>query len=129
MSEDHTSKTREAPIDDAVLDQTAAQSEVDAERIVDALVILHAELVGRHAEFERDDDYVTVDNTRAYRVPHPVWDDLIDAFEFEAAVAAAVEFAHTEQARRLFADADGVEERFGDDDRGVVIGIDTAEVF
>lgn len=129
MSDDQSSKTGEADVDDAVLERAADRSGVDAETIADALVVLHAALIGRHAEFERDHDYVTVDDTRAYRVPETVWDELVDEFEFDDDVAAAVEFAHTEQARLLFADAVGVDERFEDNERGVVVGIDTAEEF
>ncbi|WP_440771897.1 hypothetical protein [Natronorubrum sp. DTA28] len=129
MSDDQPSETNEAHIDDAVLERTADRSGVDIETISDALVVLHAALIGRHSTFERDYEYATVDGTRAYRVPETVWDDLADEFELEDEVAAAVEFAHSEQAQLVFADAVGVDDRFGDGDRGVVVGIDTAEEF
>ena len=129
MSDDQSFETNEAAIDSAVLERTTDRSEVGAEPIADALVVLHSTLIGRHSEFEREHDYATVDDTRAYRVPETVWNDLIDEFEFEDEVAAAVEFAHTEQAQLVFADAVGVDERFEEDERGVVVGIDTAEEF
>jgi hypothetical protein len=128
MSEDHTGRTGEASVDDAVLERAAGQFGVDAAAVADALVVLHADLIGRHSEFE-DHDYVTVDDTRAYRVPAAVWDDLRSGFDLEDDVADAVAFAHTEQARLAFDDAIGADERFADDERGVVIGVDTAEEF
>lgn len=129
MSDDRTPETSEAHIGETVLDRTADRFGTDAETIADALVVLHASLIGRHSEFEREHDYATVDDTRAYRVPEPVWNDLVEEFEFEDDVAAAVEFAHTEQAKLVFADAVGVDDRFEEDERGVVVGIDTAEEF
>ena len=128
MSEDHSGRTGEASVDDAVLERAADRHGVDPDAAADALVLLHADLVGRHSEFERH-DYVTVDDTRAYRVPAAVWDDLLSGFDVEDDVAEAVEYAHTEQARLAFEDAIGVDERFADDERGVVIGVDTAEEF
>lgn len=129
MSDGHPSETNEAPIDDDVLERTADRSEVDAETIADALVVLHSTLIGRHSEFEREHDYATVDGTRAYRVPETVWDDLVDEFEFEDEVATAVKFSHTEQAQLTFADAVSVDDRFDEGEYGVVVGIDTAEEF
>ena len=129
MSDDRTSEAGETSIDEAVVDRAADRSGVDADEITDALVVLHASLIGRHSEFEREYDYVTVDETRAYRVPEAVWDDLLGEFGFEDDVADAVEFAHTEQTRLVFADAVDVDARFGESDRGVVVGVDTAEEF
>ncbi|MFU8867800.1 hypothetical protein [Natronococcus sp.] len=129
MSDNQPSGTGEADIGADVLERTTDRFDADAGALEDALVVVHSELIGRHAEFEREYDYATVDGTRAYRVPERVWDDLFDEFEFDDAVADAVEFAHTEQARLMFADAVDVDERFEDDDRGVVVGIDTAEEF
>lgn len=129
MSDDQSTKTGEADVSDDVLERTADRSPADENAIADALVVLHSTLIGRHAEFERDHDYVTIDGTRAYRVPAAVWEDLHEEFEFDDEVAEAVESAHTEQARLAFADAVDVDERFGDDERGIVVGIDTAEEF
>lgn len=129
MSDDRTSGTGETSIDEAVVDRAADRSGVDADEITDALVVLHASLIGRHSEFEREYDYATVDGTRAYRVPESVWDDLREAFDAGDEVADAVEFAHTEQARLAFADAVDADEHFGEGDRGIVVGVDTAEEF
>lgn len=129
MSDDQTADASEAYIGDTALEQAADRFEVDERTIADALVVLHAALIGRHSEFESSEDYATVDGTRAYRVPESAWDDLIGEFDFEDDVAAAVMFAHTEQAKLLFADAVGVDERFGDHEYGVIVGIDTAEEF
>ncbi len=125
MSDDQSLETDEAPISDDVLERTTDRSDADAVAIADALVVLHSTLIGRHAELEREHDYATVDGTRAYRVPEAVWDDLHEEFEFDE----AVESAHTEQARLAFTDAVDVDERFADDERGIVVGIDTAEEF
>ncbi|WP_435174924.1 hypothetical protein [Halorussus sp. AFM4] len=129
MTDDAASETGEAHIDDSVLDRTADRFDVDAGTIADALVVLHADLIGRHSAFETDHEYATVDDTRAYRVPESTWDDLREEFDFEDRVGDAVEFAHTEQAKLVFAEAHDADERFEEDDRGVVAGIDTAEDF
>lgn len=129
MSEDRSAATGEAEVDDDVLERAADRFDVDAGRLADALVVLHAALIGRHSEFERGHDYTTVDDRRAYRVPAAEWEDLLAAFEFDGDVAEGVVYAHTEQARLAFEDAVGVDERFGDDERGVVVAVDTAEEF
>lgn len=129
MSDDQSSETAESAISDETLERTADRSDANVDAIADALVVLHSTLIGRHAELEREYDYVTVDGTRAYRVPEPVWDDLLAAFDFDDEVDAAVASAHTEQARLLFSDAVDADERFAADERGVVVGIDTAEEF
>lgn len=129
MSNDRSPETGESAVDDDVLERVADRSDATENAIGDALVVLHSTLIGRHAELEREYDYATIDGMRAYRVPEAVWDDLHEEFEFDDAVADAVESAHTEQARLTFADAVDVDERFADDDRGVVVGIDTAEEF
>ena len=129
MSDHEVPEAGETSIDEAVIGRAADRSSVDAAELADAFVVLHASLIGRHIEFERAYDYATVDETRAYRVPDPVWDDLLGEFDVEDDVADAVGFAHTEQARLVFADAVDADERFGEDDRGVVVGVDTAEEF
>ena len=123
-------ETREAPVDEAVLERVADRTGVDAAEIADELVVLNAALIGRHSELERH-DYVTVDSTRAYRVPGSTWDELGDDVDVDADDErfGAVQLAHTEQAQLAFADATGVDDRFGEDEYGVVVGIDTAEEF
>jgi hypothetical protein len=129
MSDDRSPETGEASVDDAVLERAADRADVDAQTVADALIVLHASLIDSHSEFESEHDYVTVDGTRAYRVPATVWEDLSAEFEFRDEVTAAAEFAHTEQARLMFGDAIGVDERFEEGERGVVVSIDTAEEF
>jgi len=132
VSDDPTSErptTREAPIDDAVLERVADETGIEAEAIANGLVVLNAGLIGRHAELEREHDRATVDGTRAYRVPCGVWDELVADTDVEGKLADAVALAHTEQAQLMFADATGVDDRFGEGECGVVVGIDTAEEF
>jgi len=54
---------------------------------------------------------------------------LIDGFDFDASMAAAVRVTHTEQARLLFTTAVDADDRFSPDEVGVVVGVDTAEQF
>lgn len=129
MSHDSAVETGEAPIGGAVVERVAERTDAGASGIVDALLALNAELLGRHSAFERTTEYVTVDGKRAYRVARDDWDDLLADFAFDAPLAAAVREAHTEQARLLFATAVGVDDKFAADEAGVVIGIDTAEQF
>ncbi|MBV0902010.1 hypothetical protein [Haloarcula salina] len=118
----------ESGLDSAVIERAAERAGVDERDLCDALVVLHADLIGRHGRFERTVDYVTVDGTRAYRVADDTWDELLGEFEFESAVADAARHAHTEQAKLLFAASVRGDDNF-DDESGVVIGIDTAEQF
>jgi hypothetical protein len=129
MSDDQSSETGDASIDSVVLHRAVDRFTAEKETITDALVVLRSELIGRHSEFEQEGDYATVDGTRAYRVPDAVWDELINEFDFEDEVAAAVTFAHTEQARLMFADAVDVDDRFDENEYGIVVGIETAEEF
>ncbi|WP_435068085.1 hypothetical protein [Haloplanus sp. C73] len=129
MTTDATIDTGEVPITGAIVERVAEGVDPDPATIVDALLTLNPELLGRHAEFERLGDYVTVDGTRAYRVGRSEWDDLLDGFEFDPSLAAAVRLAHTEQARNHFTTTVGADDRFATDEVGVVIGIDTAEQF
>jgi hypothetical protein len=124
-----TVDTGEAPITGTVVERVAKGVDPDASAIADALLALHAELLGHHAELERTADYVTVDGTRAYRVDREKWTALTDAFAFDDSMAAAVRLAHTEQARLLFATTVGADDRFAPDEAGVVVGVDTAEQF
>jgi hypothetical protein len=129
MTGDATVETGEAPITGAVVERVAEGVDPDASAIADALLALNAELLGHHGAFERTADYVTVDGTRAYRIDRETWAALIDGFDFDASMAAAVRLAHTEQARLLFATAVGADDRFAPEEAGVVVGIDTAEQF
>jgi hypothetical protein len=128
MSDNQSSETGELQISNDVLNRVVDQSEVTKETIADKLVVLHAALIGRHSTLEKY-DYTTIDNTRAYRVPEAIWDDLVEEFEFTEEVATAVKFAHTEQAQLIFADATDVDDRFEEEEYGIVVGIETAEEF
>jgi len=119
----------ESGLDVAVIERVAERAGVDKKELCDALVVLHAELIGRHSQFERDDEYVTVEGTRAYRVPDEECDDLLAVFDFEDDVAAAVRLAHTEQAKLMFAQDVAGDDNFDSDECGIVVGIDTAEQF
>lgn len=129
MTGDATVETGEAPITGTVVERVAEGVDPDASAIADALLTLNAELLGRHGAFERTADYVTVDGTRAYRIGREEWAALIEGFDFDESMAAAVRLAHTEQARLLFTTAVGADDRFASDEAGVVVGIDTAEQF
>ncbi len=115
-------------IDEARIEQAAEEVGADRDAVADALTVLHADLIGRHSEFESE-RYVTVDGVRAYRVPESRVDDLLAAFDFGEDVASAVKLAHTRQAELLFADAVAGRDDFAADDCGLVVGIDTAEEF
>ncbi len=119
----------ETSIDAPVIERVADRTPVDGERLADALVVLHAELIGNHAEYERTADYVTDDGVRAYRVEAAEWERLADEVDLAGDVAAAARAAHTEQARLLFSAAPDAMDDFADDEAGVVVGIDTAEQF
>ena len=116
-------------LDGAIIERTAAKAEIDPEELLGTLEILHAELIGRHSNLERERTYVTVDGVRAYRVEKAVWDGFLEAFDIQGTEAAAVRYAHTEQAKLLFAKDVSGRDNFGSGEEGVVIGIDTAEQF
>jgi len=48
-------------LDGAVIERTAETAEMDIERLVGALDVLHAEFIGRNSNLERTTEYVTVD--------------------------------------------------------------------
>lgn len=129
VRDDTATVAAETGIDAAVIERTVERSETEVGRLSNALVVLHAELVGRHSNLEHERAYVTVDGTRAYRVDEAVWDDFLAEFDFAPETEAAARYAHTEQARLLFATAVGGDDDFEADEEGVVIGIDTAEQF
>jgi len=116
-------------LDGAVIARTAEKAAMEPEQLLGTLEILHAELIGRHSNLERERTYVTVDGVRAYRVAEDVWDEFLDEFAIEDTEAAAVRYAHTEQAKLLFAKSISGDDNFDSDEEGVVIGIDTAEQF
>lgn len=127
---DFSTAASETSIDAAVIERVADRLEaITGERLADALVVVHAELIGRHAEYERTGDYVTGDGVRAYRVDESAWDDLGDAVGLEGEELVAVRAAHTEQARLAFSAAADARDDFATDEAGVVVGIDTAEQF
>lgn len=92
-----------------------------------ALAVLHAELIGRHSNLEADIEYVTIDSRRAYRVHESIWDDFLAVFEVDDSTAAAIRYAHTEQAKLPFAKFTRGSDYFAPEEEGVVIRIDTAE--
>jgi len=119
----------EISIDTAVVDRAAERAGVEESALLDALVVLHAELIGLHGQYERAYDYVTVGGTRAYRVDGIVWEELLGEFDLDDAVGTAARFAHTEQARLLFESSVRGNDRFESEQAGIVIGVDTAEQF
>lgn len=124
-----TAGAAESGIDAAIIEYAADQMGLDPSAIADALVVLHADLIGRHARYERTCEHVTVDGTRAYRVTGEEWDELLSAFDFAADVEAGVMLAHTEMAELLFAESVSGDDAFGPKEAGIVIGIDTAEQY
>ncbi|WP_101295689.1 hypothetical protein [Halegenticoccus soli] len=126
MSDDPTTEARESPIDVAVVRRVADESGVPADELADALVVLDAELLGRHSAYEAEYDYVTASGRRAYLVDADEWESLTADLDVDGRVADAVRRAHAEQARLLF-DAAVKSGRFDGDTAGVVVGVDTAE--
>jgi hypothetical protein len=116
-------------LDGPLIERTAEKAGMPVEDVDGALEILHAELIGRHSNLERDREYVTVDGVRAYCVDEAVWDEFLAEFDFEEATEAAVRYLHTEQAKLLFAKSIRGDDNFEAGEEGVVIGIDTAEQF
>jgi len=114
-------------LDGAVIERTADRAGIATDALVDALDVLHAELLGRHSDLEGTGAYVTHDGVRAYRVRAHVWDDFLETFELDAEIEAAVRHAHTEQARQLFAATAEGGDSFDGDEEGVVVEIDTAK--
>jgi hypothetical protein len=128
-SDDSATPADRFGLDGAVIERTTDRADVERERLVGALDVLHAELIGRHSNLERTTEYVTVDGVRAYRVDVSVWDEFLEEFDFEEEVEAALRATHTEQARLLFAKSVTGDDNFDADEAGVVISIDTAEQF
>jgi hypothetical protein len=117
---------REAPIDAEVVSRTAGATDVSEDDLGDALVVLGAELIGRHAEFESAYEYATVDGRRAYLADEAAWTRVATDVDLDERLATAARRAHGEQARLLFDEAvrSG---RLDGDAVGIVVGVDTAE--
>lgn len=124
-----TAGADESGIDAEVIEYAADQMGLDPGAIADALIVLHADLIGRHAIYERSCEHVTIDGTRAYRVTGEEWGALLSDFDFAADVEAGVMLAHTEMAELLFAKSVSGDDAFGPEEAGIVIGIDTAEQY
>ncbi|SHG50196.1 hypothetical protein [Halobaculum gomorrense] len=125
---DNDGPETEAPFSADVIERIAERTGVSTDDLGAALTELNASLIGRHSELEREGEYVTVDERRAYRVDASWWDDTLAAFDVEEGLADAVRATHTERARLAFEHSVEGDERFGDDE-GVVIRVDTAEQF
>lgn len=119
----------ETSIDAAVIERVAERAALTGEELADALVVVHAELIGRHAEYARSVEYVTEDGVRAYRVGESEWDQLGDELDLRDEETVTARAAHTEQARLMFASAVDARDDFAADEAGVVVGVDTAEQF
>lgn len=114
------------PIDERIVEEVAADADITAEDLANTLVILDSELRGYHSTFEQK-QYTTVDGSRAYVVSSDDWDQFVTDVEFENEnVLEAVKAAHTRQAVQMF-DAAVESAHFGENQLGVVIGVDTAE--
>ncbi|WP_129114790.1 hypothetical protein [Halegenticoccus tardaugens] len=126
MTDDSTAETRESSIDAAVVDRAAEAAAVTADELADVLVVLDAELLGRHSTYEADGEYVTAEGRRAYLVGDDEWESLAADVGIDDPLAAAARRAHDEQARALFEEA-GQADRVDRDETGIVVGVDTAE--
>ena len=126
---DFTTVADETSIDAAVIERVADRASLTGKELADALVVVHAELIGRHAEYERTGDYVTEDAVRAYRVDESEWEQLVEEMDLEADEAVAIRAAHTEQARLMFSSKVDARDDFTAGEAGIVVGVDTAEEF
>jgi hypothetical protein len=117
----------ELPIPDSVLSGTADRTGVSIEALVDALLILDADLRGRHAAYEANYEYVTTDGTRAYLADSEAWEELVSEFDLDDELESAARRAHTEGAT-LLVDRSTENPQVTEETTGIVVGIDTAEV-
>lgn len=118
---------RDLPIPDSALAHAADRVGISVGELVDALVVLDADLRGRHSTYEAEYDYVTVDGVRGYLADEDAWESLITEFDLDGDVEDATRGAHTEGARLLF-DRPVVEHgQFTEEVVGIVVGVDTAE--
>lgn len=118
---------RDLPFSESVLSRTADRTDVAVEELVDALVVLDADLRGRHSTYEMNHDYVTVEGTRAYLADGEAWDALVADFDLESDLADAARATHTEGARLLYDQSVAEHGQFTEDTVGIVVGVDTAE--
>ncbi|PSP76798.1 hypothetical protein BRC86_00620 [Halobacteriales archaeon QS_3_64_16] len=117
----------ELPIPDSALSGTADRTDVSTEELVDTLLILDADLRGRHAAYEANYEYVTSDGTRAYLADSEAWENLVSEFDLDGALESAARRAHTEGAT-LLVDRSVENPQVTEGIIGIVVGVDTAEV-
>lgn len=125
--EDLPADVRDLPLTGAVVSRTADRTGVPAEDLVDALVVLDADLRGRHSTYEAEYDYVTVDGVRGYLADREAWETLLEDFDLAGDLADAARAAHTEGARLLYDRSVEEHGQFTEDTVGIVVGVDTAE--
>jgi hypothetical protein len=75
------------PIDAETVDRVAEDEKVGVESPADVLAVLDAELLGMHSEFEREYEYVTVEDRRAYVVDAEAWASLVDGHDLDPDLA------------------------------------------
>ena len=119
-------EARELPILDSALENAADRNDVPLRELTDALVVLDADLRGRHSTYETNYEYVTVDRVRAYLADAEAWAALVADFDLDSTVEDAVRAAHTESAR-LLRDRAVENPQFAEETVGIVVGVDTAE--
>jgi hypothetical protein len=115
------------PIPDSALSSAADRTDAPIEEPIDTLLILDADLRGRHSAYEANYAYVTVSGTRAYLADEEAWEELLTDFDLDTDLEAAARRAHTEGAE-LLADRSVENPQFAEGTVGIVIGVDTAEV-
>lgn len=118
---------RDLPLSESALSHAADREGVPMGDLVDALVVLDADLRGRHSTYEAEYDYVTVDGTRAYLADGEAWESLVTDFDLGSDVAEAARVAHTEGARLLYDRSVEEHGQFTENTVGIVVGVDTAE--
>jgi len=118
---------RDLPIPDSALAHAADRTDVAVGELVDALVVLDADLRGRHSTYEVDHDYVTVDGVRAYLADGDAWESLVTEFDLDGDIEDGAREAHTEGARLLYDRSVEEHGRFTEEVVGIVVGVDTAE--
>jgi hypothetical protein len=126
-SDDLPEDTGDLPIPDSVLSSTADRTEVSIGELVDTLLILDADLRGRHAAYEANYAYVTVSGTRAYLTDSEAWEELVSEFDLDDELESAARRAHTEGAT-LLVDRSVENPQVTEETVGIVVGVDTAEV-
>jgi hypothetical protein len=115
------------PIPDGALRRAASDAgDVTTEELIDTLVVLDADLRGRHSTYEAEYEHVTVDGVRAYLADEAAWKSLLDEFDLDDDLAVATRAAHTDGAR-ILVDESVDTPQFTPETVGIVIGVDTAE--